>query len=63
MKGNMRESISYCPVSPLLDPKKDVIGHMFKDIDNTTIKYRYTILRLDDMLDEFDDATIFSKVD
>jgi len=65
-KGYVQKSLSPCVVLVLLVPKKDGMWHICCDcrvINNLTIKYRHTIPRLDDMLDELHGANIFSKID
>ena len=65
-KGWVQKSHNPCVLSRLLVPKKDGSSRMctnYRAMNNITVKYRHSIPRLDNMLNELHGTNIFSKID
>jgi hypothetical protein len=65
-KGLVRERLSLCVVPTVLNPKNDGGWRMCtdsRDINKITIRYRFPLTRMDDLMDFLSGARYFSKID
>jgi hypothetical protein len=65
-KGLVRESLSLCSIPTVLSLKKDGGWRMCtnsREINKITIRYRFPLPRMDDLMDCLSGANYFSKID
>ena len=65
-KGIIRPSSSPCGSPIVLVPKKDGTWHMcvdFRPLNKITVKKRYKLPRIDDLIDQSKDAKYFTNLD
>ena len=65
-KGLVRESLSPCVVLTILSPKKEGGWRMctnLREINRITIRYKFPLPRMDDLMDCLSGEKYFSKID